>query len=104
MLRSILPALAGSAKRLLLCVVALIAAQSLNFLVTKDFRLKVADLGLARTVSPSQSMATMSSARGTLVYCSPEGVRARVVCLRSLVFVSPLPHVIIVCSLSGRAL
>jgi serine/threonine protein kinase len=47
--------------------------KSLNYLVTRDFRCKIADFGLARAMgSNAHTLATVSSARGTLLYCAPE--------------------------------
>eukprot|EP01133_Synstelium_polycarpum_P005691 gene5691-6575_t len=45
--------------------------KSLNFLVTKDWRIKVADFGLSRFNTKSNQL-TLNKTRGTSAYCAPE--------------------------------
>ena len=45
--------------------------KSMNFLVTQDMKIKVADFGLSRMVN-SMNMKTLYNLRGTLNYCAPE--------------------------------
>ncbi|KAF2076187.1 hypothetical protein CYY_002487 [Polysphondylium violaceum] len=45
--------------------------KTLNFLVTKDGRIKVADFGLSRFNTKSNQM-TLNKTRGTVTYCAPE--------------------------------
>ncbi|EGG13487.1 hypothetical protein DFA_11248 [Cavenderia fasciculata] len=45
--------------------------KSLNFLVTRDWRIKVADFGLSRFNTKSNQM-TLNKTRGTSAYCAPE--------------------------------
>ncbi|KYQ92009.1 ankyrin repeat-containing protein [Tieghemostelium lacteum] len=45
--------------------------KTLNFLVSKDYRIKVADFGLSRFNTKSNQM-TLNKTRGTSAYCAPE--------------------------------
>lgn len=45
--------------------------KSMNFLVDKEWRVKVCDFGLARFANPA-FMSTLLKLRGTMLYCSPE--------------------------------
>lgn len=46
--------------------------KSLNILITKDMRVKVADFGLSRLTETKEHFSTLYKLRGTHTYCAPE--------------------------------
>lgn len=46
--------------------------KSLNILLTKDMRVKVADFGLSRLIESKEHYSTLYKLRGTHTYCAPE--------------------------------